>query len=268
MQEQMVSGVKEMEILRKNQKEILEMKNTIKEDLIHDRKGSLTPLGYWATDVMRKATNTQVGLTNGGGLRRTLFKGDITMGDLYEIMPFDNQLVVVKVKGKDLKALIDHGIDADFMTDGQFAGLKVVYDPAKEYEHKIVKITLEDGTPIEDEKIYTLVTNDFIVTGGDRYDFSNAIEVKDLFVPIRDALVDNIKANGGIAIPDISEILVKVSDVKEEQNSKIYIIQRNDTCTPMFIAALITIAKTREPPQCPSTDEWIKKMWYIYTMEY
>ena len=217
-------------------KQTAELKNvlgeklgTLKEDLIHDRKGSLTPLGYWATDVMRKATNTQVGLTNGGGLRRTLFKGDITMGDLYEIMPFDNQLVVVKVKGKDLKALIDHGIDADFMTDGQFAGLKVVYDPAKEYEHKIVKITLEDGTPIEDEKIYTLVTNDFIVTGGDRYDFSNAIEVKDLFVPIRDALVDNIKANGGIAIPDISEILVKVSDVKEEQNSKIYIIQRNDT---------------------------------------
>lgn len=211
-------------------KEVLgEKLGTLKEDLVHDRKGSLTPLGYWATDVMRKATNTQVGLTNGGGLRRTLFKGDITMGDLYEIMPFDNQLVVVKVKGKDLKALIDHGIDADFMTDGQFAGLKVVYDPAKEYEHKIVKITLEDGTPIEDEKIYTLVTNDFIVTGGDRYDFSNAIEVKDLFVPIRDALVDNIKANGGIAIPDISEILVKVSDVKEEQSPKIYIIQKNDT---------------------------------------
>ena len=36
----------------------------------------------------------------------------------------------------------------------------------------------------------------------------------------------------------------------------------------MFIAALFTIAKTRKQPMCPSTDEWIKKMWYIYTMEY
>ena len=36
----------------------------------------------------------------------------------------------------------------------------------------------------------------------------------------------------------------------------------------MFIAALFTIAKIRKPPKCPSTDEWIKKMWYIYTMEY
>ena len=36
----------------------------------------------------------------------------------------------------------------------------------------------------------------------------------------------------------------------------------------MFIAALFTIAKTWEQPKCPSTDEWIKKMWYLYTMEY
>ena len=41
-----------------------------------------------------------------------------------------------------------------------------------------------------------------------------------------------------------------------------------DTCTPMFIAALFTIAKTWKQPKCPSTEEWIKKMWYIYTMEY
>ena len=41
-----------------------------------------------------------------------------------------------------------------------------------------------------------------------------------------------------------------------------------DTCTPMFTAALFAIAKTWKQPKCPSTEEWIKKMWYIYTMEY
>ena len=44
-------------------------------------------------------------------------------------------------------------------------------------------------------------------------------------------------------------------------------IQR-DTCTPMFIAALFIIARTRKQPRCPSADEWIRKLWYIYTMEY
>ena len=43
---------------------------------------------------------------------------------------------------------------------------------------------------------------------------------------------------------------------------------RKDTSTPMFTAALFTIAKTWKLPKCPSIDEWIKKMWYISTMEY
>ena len=43
---------------------------------------------------------------------------------------------------------------------------------------------------------------------------------------------------------------------------------RRGTCTPMFIAALSTIAKVWKEPKCPLMDEWIKKMWYIYTMEY
>ena len=45
-------------------------------------------------------------------------------------------------------------------------------------------------------------------------------------------------------------------------------IIRKDTCTPVFTAALFTIARTWKQPKCPLTDEWIKKIWYIYTMEY
>ena len=43
---------------------------------------------------------------------------------------------------------------------------------------------------------------------------------------------------------------------------------QKESCTTVFIAALFTIAKTWKQPKCPLTDEWIKKMWYIYTMEY
>ena len=45
-------------------------------------------------------------------------------------------------------------------------------------------------------------------------------------------------------------------------------IIRKESCTTMFIAAVFTIARTRKQPKCLSTDEWIKKMWHIYTMEY
>ena len=43
---------------------------------------------------------------------------------------------------------------------------------------------------------------------------------------------------------------------------------KKDTCIPLFIAAQFTIARTWKQPRCPSIDEWIKKSWYIYTMEY
>ena len=42
---------------------------------------------------------------------------------------------------------------------------------------------------------------------------------------------------------------------------------QKDTCTPMFIAALFAIARSWKQPKCPSTDKWIKKMWYIYTID-
>ena len=42
---------------------------------------------------------------------------------------------------------------------------------------------------------------------------------------------------------------------------------QKDICTPLFIAALFTIAKTWKQPKCPSTEKWIRKMWYIYTKE-
>ena len=44
--------------------------------------------------------------------------------------------------------------------------------------------------------------------------------------------------------------------------------RERDTCTPMFIAALFLIARTWKQPRCPSADEWIRKLWYIYRMEY
>jgi hypothetical protein len=58
-----------------------------------------------------------------------------------------------------------------------------------------------------------------------------------------------------------------------EVNLRIYLKEfksgyNKGTCTPMFIAALFTIAKVWKQPRCPITDEWIKKMWHLYTMEF
>ena len=57
-------------------------------------------------------------------------------------------------------------------------------------------------------------------------------------------------------------------DISHFLISKLTIRIERDTCTPMLIAALFIIARTWKQPRCPSADEWIRKLWYIYTMEY
>ena len=57
-------------------------------------------------------------------------------------------------------------------------------------------------------------------------------------------------------------------DKKEKKNQRKNPLIQKDTCTPKFRAALFTIAKTWKQPKCPSTDEWMKKMWYLCMMEY
>ena len=56
---------------------------------------------------------------------------------------------------------------------------------------------------------------------------------------------------------------IPLLDIYLEEN-----MAQKNTCTPIFIAVLFTIAKTWKRPKCPQTEEWIKKMWYIHTMEY
>src|SRR5690606_10757532 len=72
------------------------------DSFIHDRSvPNVTPLGRWTCEVMIERTGADIAITNGGGLRRTLEKGSITMGDMYEIMPFDNYFVTLDLNGRD-----------------------------------------------------------------------------------------------------------------------------------------------------------------------
>ena len=57
--------------------------------------------------------------------------------------------------------------------------------------------------------------------------------------------------------------LEKAEDIRTEETRR-----ERDTCTPMFTAALFIIARTWKQPRCPSADEWIRKLWYIYTVKY
>ena len=67
---------------------------------------------------------------------------------------------------------------------------------------------------------------------------------------------------------EIKSLLMKVKEESERVGLKLNIQWERDTCTPMFIAALFLRARTWKQPRCTSADEWVRKRWYIHTMEY
>jgi len=181
----------------------------------HDNETNVSVLGKWVCEAMAEATESQIAFQNGGGLRTEIPAGDITYGLMYTVMPFDNTLVTMELKGADVLKAVEHGIDLPTAGNGSFSGLFVEYDPALTYGSKVISIQLEDGTALDMNKTYKVVTNDFMVTGGDGYDFSGATNVVDTFIPIRDMLVDKVKAEGTITAEAVDYIKAVAPAVEE-----------------------------------------------------
>ncbi|MCM0648251.1 5'-nucleotidase C-terminal domain-containing protein [Clostridium swellfunianum] len=179
-----------------------EVLGTTDKDLSHDKNAAgVSILGQWASDVMRAKAGTQIAIQNGGGLRTSIAKGDITMGKMYEVMPFDNTLFKMELKGSDIKKNIENGIANASIGWVQFSGMKVYYDINKAQGDRISAMYLMDGTKMDMDAYYTVVTNDFMATGGDGYNFSAGRNQLDTGVPIREALVEalrNLKAEGKV----------------------------------------------------------------------
>ncbi|MCY6483288.1 5'-nucleotidase C-terminal domain-containing protein [Clostridium aestuarii] len=203
-----------------------EVLGTTDKELAHDRWNGPSLLGQWVCDVMKKAAGTEIAVTNGGGLRCPIPKGDITMGKLYEVMPFDNTLFKMELKGSDLKNVIQHGIMNEKIGWIQETGVIVTYNK----DGKITSMKLEDGTPVDMNKYYTVVTNDFMFTGGDQYDFSNAKNTFNTNVPIRDELVKAVKNAKNLSIKQVHYLQqdkvkqVQQDNLKQGQKDKAKII--------------------------------------------
>ena len=191
-------------------------------DLGHDRYAGPSLLGEWVCEIMKDKAGVQIAMTNGGGLRTDVPAGEITAGKLYEVMPFDNTLYTMKLSGADVKANIEHGIMNDDIGWVQIAGVRVTYNPGAEAGNRITSMVLEDGTPVEMDKYYTVVTNDFMFTGGDKYDFKNSKDGLDTFVPIRDALMEAVE-KAGVISPK------KQNWLSEEKVGKLYVVEVGDS---------------------------------------
>ena len=164
-------------------------------------------MGVAVTDAMLARVADQgiaIAITNGGGLRASIGQGIATVGDVLSVLPFQNTLATMKIKGKDIVASLETGVNDIENGAGKFpqvAGLKYTIDMNVPPDGGRVKdVQVKEGgnwVPIDPEKVYAVATNDFMRKGGDGYALfaSNAIDPYDYGPGMEEMLAEYIANN-------------------------------------------------------------------------
>lgn len=150
-----------------------------------------------------RAQGTQIAFINGGGVRASMARGPATMGAILVVLPFQNALATLKLKGRDIRAALEHGVSQAKELAGRFpqvSGLRFVWDPARPRGKRIVSVEVrlaQGWGPLKDEAIYNVATIDYLRGGGDGYKVfkDKAIEPYDGGVNLEDAVAEYIAAH-------------------------------------------------------------------------
>ncbi len=158
---------------------------------------------------------------NGGGIRRKIFKGDITYGDLYEVHPFDNFAVALKMKGKQLKDLVRLGVSGANSIP-VLRGVKVTYfgDDQEKYLRDVNRDGKKENwerdrldtlvwekslEPVKDDEEFWLATNDYLASGGDNtaHIFGSIPESQRKYLDLtqRDVVAEYLRKNPQLLLP-------------------------------------------------------------------
>ncbi|MEI8259194.1 MAG: 5'-nucleotidase C-terminal domain-containing protein, partial [Deltaproteobacteria bacterium] len=170
---------------------------------VYDREA---PLGNLLADLLRDATpGADVAVLNGGGIRADLPAGPVTYGSVYEVMPFDNRVAMVRMRGAGLRALVAENL-AQAAGIVSLGGVRV----RARCVGGALDVTLhrEDGTVIADDTPLTVVTSDFLVSGGDGM-FHDRIErdvTGDAPLLLRDVFAAGLTARGAAVHSDDARV--------------------------------------------------------------
>jgi len=157
-----------------------------------------TNLGNLIASAMLKLTEADIAFTNGGGIRASIETGEITKGEVITVLPFGNYVVVKEMKGSDIWAALEHGIDSYPEAKGAFphvAGMTFEFDPSKEAGSRLVKVMVGEK-PLDPEKTYKFVTNDFLAAGGDGYKMFADDKILGEYPGLDEVLIEHIQKYG------------------------------------------------------------------------
>jgi 5'-nucleotidase/UDP-sugar diphosphatase len=159
-------------------------------------------MGNLVADAMLdrvKDQGIQIAIQNGGGLRASIDAGDVTMGEVLTVLPFQNTLSTFQLKGSDVIASLENGVSQ--IEDGagrfpQVAGMSFSFDVSAEPGSRISNVMV-GGAPIDPEATYGVVSNNFMRSGGDGYSVfaSNGMDAYDYGPGLEQVVADYVGAN-------------------------------------------------------------------------
>lgn len=136
-------------------------------------------MGNLVSDAMLDRTadqGVQVVIQNGGGLRASIDAGEVTMGEIISVLPFQNTLATFELSGADIIASLEHGVSGIEEGAGRFpqvAGIRYSFDPnVPANEGRIQSVEIEENgewAPLDEGATYLVATNNFMRNGGDGY---------------------------------------------------------------------------------------------------
>lgn len=198
-----INDLKKKKVLDKNGRPV-ELGMDFPSDKVREDE---TLLGNLYCDAMRAKVKTQIAIQGGGGLRSPLNKGEITYGDVYKLLPFNNKLVTYKLKGADLLATLEHGVSRyNESGNGRFlqvSGLRYAFDPNKPKGQRIIMVEVQRDAGwvnLDTTKEYTIASDNYIQTGGDDFQLlvDKAIDVNEDLPPVLDVFVEYLQANSPV----------------------------------------------------------------------
>ena len=130
---------------------------------------------------------------NIGGIRTTIGAGDILTKQIYEVMPFENEVMIMKMKGSDLQGLFDYYLKT--LKNNPVSHILIETDT-----DKITK-QLISGKPIDVNKTYYIATSDYLALGGDNMDYFKKGEMISTGIKLRDLFLQKFKENPEIKVP-------------------------------------------------------------------
>lgn len=138
-----------------------------------------TNLGNLITDMIRYYTGADIAVYNGGGIRASADLGELTLENAMEIMAFNNEVVVLKMSGAQIIAMLEHGVSSFPEVSGKFlqvSGIRFFFDPSMPPGERIWMAFVGDDR-LMPGKMYTVATNEFLAAGGDAYTMFETAEV-------------------------------------------------------------------------------------------